>query len=390
VKDLRLLPKVDRRVRLGHNWIFSNEVDVARTPLSAYSPGELARVVDAGRHPVGVAYVNPAALICARILTRDAVATIDAGWFLKRIERALALRERLYEAPFYRLIYGESDGLPGIIVDRYGGVYVAQLNTAGALALRAPFLEALERTLAPKGVLLRNAGSVRALEGIGSLDEAIGEVPERIEVLEADMCLAASLREGQKTGYFYDQRDNRARLRRYVRTGDSVLDVFSYVGAWAVSALRAGAGTVTCIDRSDRALQYAQENARSAGGQIDALLGDALEVLQRLASQRRRYDVVILDPPALIQRRKDVASGERHYAALHEAALRVLREDGFLISASCSYHLTAERLARLALGAARATGRRLQVLARHGQGPDHPVHPAMPETEYLKALFLRA
>jgi 23S rRNA (cytosine1962-C5)-methyltransferase len=390
VKELRLQPKADKRVRLGHNWIFSNEVASDQTPLSNFSPGELARVVDAGRNPVGIAYVNPNALICARILTRDVRATIDAAWFGARLRRALDLREALFAAPYYRLLYGESDGVPGIVVDRYGDVCVVQLNTAGALALRESFITALTETIAPKGVLLRNAGSTRALEGIEPLDQALGDVPDRIDVIEGDMRIAAPLRTGQKTGYFFDQRDNRARLRRYVRPGDRVLDVFSYVGAWAISALHAGASEVTCIDQSESALDYAVESARRIEKSIDGLAGDALEVMRGLASEKQRYDVVVLDPPALVKRRKDAAAGERHYERLHEAALRLLREDGFLITASCSYHLPADRLQRIALDGARTVGRRLQVLEHHGQAPDHPVHPAMPETEYLKAFFTRA
>jgi len=390
VKELWLVAKADKRVRLGHNWIFSNEVDQSHTALASFAPGELARVVDNGRNPVGLAYVNPNALICARILTRDVRASIDASWFANRIRRALELRERLFAAPYYRLLYGESDGVPGIVVDRYGGVCVVQLNTAGAMTLREPFIAALTETIAPKGVLLRNAGSMRALEGIEALDQSLGDVPERIDVVEGDMRIAAPLRTGQKTGYFFDQRDNRARLRRYVKPGDRVLDVFSYVGAWAISALHAGAQSVTCIDQSELALDYADESARAIGKEVNGLVGDALEVMQGLAKEKRRYDVVILDPPALIKRRKDATAGERHYARLHDAALRLLREDGFLITASCSYHLATERLQRIALDAARTAGRRLQVLEHHGQAPDHPVHPAMPETEYLKALFLRA
>jgi 23S rRNA (cytosine1962-C5)-methyltransferase len=390
LKELWLQPKADKRVRLGHNWIFSNEVDGAHTALASFAPGEIARVVDNGRNPVGLAYVNPNALISARVLTRNVRATIDVAWFVARIRRALVLRERLFTAPFYRLLYGESDGVPGIVVDRYGEVCVVQLNTAGAMALREPFVAALTETIGPKGVLLRNAGSTRALEGIEALDQTLGEVPERVWVSEGDMRLAAPLRSGQKTGYFYDQRDNRARLRRYVRPGDAVLDVFSYIGAWAVSALHAGAATVTAIDQSELALGFADENARAIGKEIDGLAGDALEVMRGLAGERRRYDVVVLDPPALIKRRKDAAGGERHYARLHEAAFKLLREDGILVTASCSYHLSADRLSRIALDAARAAGRRLQLLEHHGQAPDHPVHPAMPETEYLKAYFTRA
>ena len=288
MKELWLQPKADKRVRLGHNWIFSNEVANEHTALSSFAPGELARVVDAGRNPVGLAYVNPGALICARILTRDVRATIDAKWFAARIKRALALREALFPAPFYRLIYGESDGLPGIVVDRYGDVCVVQLNTAGALALREPFVTALTETIAPKGVLLRNAGSTRALEGIEALDQSLGEVPERIEVIEGDMRLWTPLRNGQKTGYFFDQRDNRARLRRYIKPRrQRVGRVFV---RWRLGGLRAacGRGRRHVHRQSEPALEYADENARAIGKEIDGLAGDALEVLRGLATEKRR------------------------------------------------------------------------------------------------------
>lgn len=390
MKELRLQAKADKRVRLGHNWIFSNEVDVAHTPLHAFAPGELARIVDVGRNPVGLAYVNPNALICARLLTRDVRATIDAKWFALRLRRALELRERLYSEPFYRLAYGESDGLPGLVVDRYGDVCVLQLNTAGMLGFREAIVTAIADLVKPKGMLLRNAGSTRALEGVEPLDVSLGDVPDEVEIHENDMRLFAPLRAGQKTGYFFDQRDNRARLRRYVREGARVLDVFSYVGAWGISALHAGAASVTCIDQSELALDYADRSARAMGREIDGLAGDALEVLRGLHAERRKYDVVILDPPALVKRRKDQAAGESHYRRLHEAAFKVLVEDGFMITASCSHHLDAERLRRIALDGAKENGRRLQILEAHGHAPDHPIHPAMPETEYLKALFLRA
>lgn len=390
MKELRLQAKADKRVRLGHNWIFSNEVDVAHTPLHAFAPGELARVVDVGRNPVGLAYVNPNALICARLLTRDVRATIDAKWFALRLRRALELRERLYSEPFYRLAYGESDGLPGLVVDRYGDVCVLQLNTAGMLGFREAIVTAIADLVKPKGMLLRNAGSTRALEGVEPLDVSLGDVPDEVEIHENDMRLFAPLRAGQKTGYFFDQRDNRARLRRYVHEGARVLDVFSYVGAWGISALHAGAASVTCIDQSELALDYADRSARAMGRDIDGLAGDALEVLRGLHAERRKYDVVILDPPALVKRRKDQAAGESHYRRLHEAAFKVLVEDGFMITASCSHHLDAERLRRIALDGAKENGRRLQILEAHGHAPDHPIHPAMPETEYLKALFLRA
>lgn len=387
--DLFLLPRADRRVRLGHAWVFSNEVDIGRSPLSAYAPGDLAVVRDAFGKPVGTAYVNPGALICARLLTSDAKATIDTQWWIGRIKRALALREQVYSTPHYRAVYGESDGCPGLVVDRYGDVLVAQLNTAGIVKMRTQVVEALEAVVKPRGMLLRSAGSVRQIEGIDEFDEALGEVPDAAEVLEENASFLAPLRKGQKTGYFFDQRDNRSRLARYVR-GKRVLDMYSYIGSWGVRAARFDATEVTCCDSSQLALDYAKENADRNGVDVETRVGDALEVLGEFASQGRRFDVVIVDPPALIKRRKDVAAGQSHYERLNRLAFGVLAEDGILVSCSCSHHLEPAMLQRAILGAAKDGGRRAQILEKHAHAPDHPIHPAMPETEYLKAFFVRA
>ncbi len=390
MRELRLHPKADKRVRLGHAWVFSNEVEIAITPLATFAPGELARVMDSRGQPIGLAYVNPKSLICARILTSDSRATIDRSWIRRRIDRAVALRDEIFGRPYYRAVFGESDGLPGVVIDRFGDVLSVQINTAGALALREPLFGAIEDVLAPRGILLRTPSSVSELEGIPTIRERIGEVPDAVEIHEGAMHCVAPLMEGQKTGYFYDQRDNRARLARYVRPGSSVLDLYSYVGAWSIAAAQCGAGSVVTVDSSPLAIDYAGQNAQRNAVTLDLHCGDALAVTRSLGAQGKRFDVVILDPPALIKRRKSQHAGEAHYEQLHIDAFAVLREGGTLITSSCSHHLPADRLGRIALEAARKSGRRLQILERHAHAPDHPVHPAMPETEYLKTLFLRA
>lgn len=386
--DLYLLPRADRRVRLGHAWVFSNEVDVARSPLTAFEPGQLAVVRDAYGKPVGKAYVNAGALICARILTSDPKAEIDTTWWTARIRRAVSMRQELYPTPHYRAVYGESDGCPGLVVDRYGDVLVVQMNTAGIVRMRDAILDALQSVTGARGMLLRSAGSVRQIEGIDAFDEAIGEVPETAEVREDNAVFGAPLRKGQKTGYFFDQRDNRSRLARYVR-GKRVLDMYSYIGSWGVRAARFGASEVTCADSSELALEYARENARKNGVEIDTVQGDALETLRELAARERRFDVVIVDPPALIKRRKDAPAGQALYGRLNELAFGVLERGGLLVSCSCSHHLDPAMLQRAILGAAKDSGKRVQILEKHAHAPDHPIHPAMPETEYLKAFFVR-
>lgn len=385
--DLFLLQRADRRVRLGHAWVFSNEVDIARSPLTAFAPGDLTVVRDAYGKPVGTAYVNPGSLICARILTSDAKATIDSEWWAGRIRRALALREQVYPTAHYRLVYGESDGCPGLVVDRYGDVLVAQLNTAGIVKMRGDVVAALQDVIKPRGILLRSAGSVRQIEGIDEFDEAVGDVPDVADVEEENAVFSAPLRKGQKTGYFFDQRDNRSRLARYV-AGKRVLDMYSYIGSWGVRAARFGASEVTCSDSSQLALDYANANAERNGVRIETQMGDATEVLSSLAQDGRRFDVVIVDPPALIKRRKDVAAGQAHYERLNRLAFNVLAPDGILVSCSCSHHLEPAMLQRAILGASKDTGRRAKILEKHAHAPDHPIHPAMPETEYLKAFFI--
>jgi len=387
-RQLRLIANADRRLRLGHLWIFSNEVDVGRTPLDAFAPGELASVVDAAGHPVGTAYVNPRALICARILASDAAADIDARWFSQRLRRALALRERIYSTWFYRAVYGESDGLPGLVIDRYGEVLVLQLNTAGMVALRDDLLLAVREVFQPRGMVLTTPEPVRALEGLEPLDEDVDHVPEEVAIDEGDLRFIAPLRGGQKTGFYYDQRDNRARLARYVR-GARVLDLYSYIGTWGVSALAAGAREALCIDSSAFALSFARRNGAENQVRVEVEEEDALAALERLAREKRRFDVVILDPPALVKRKKDLAAGLSQYERLNEAAMRTIADDGFLITSSCSHHVDGEKLRSTVLRAGKKASRRVQLLERHGHAPDHPVHPAMPETEYLKTLFCR-
>lgn len=308
-----------------------------------------------------------------------------------RFNIALSLRERLYDQPFYRLLYGESDGLPGLVVDRYDETLVAQITTAGMERAKPAIVEALEKTLRFQNLIFRNDNPLRALEGLASYTEvAIGDLPDAVEVTEGPARFVAPLAAGQKTGWFFDQRDNRERLSALVRD-KTVLDVFSYVGAWGIRAALAGARQVSCVDSSATALQAVVENARRNGMQerVETLAGDAFEVMAELRRERRRFDVVIIDPPAFIKRRKDLRNGLNAYRALNQAAMQLLERDGMLVSASCSYHLPREELRHIIQGSARHLDRFAQILYQGHQGPDHPVHPAIPETEYLKAFFAR-
>lgn len=382
---LRLKPREDRRLRAGHLWVYSNEIDTAATPLSAFAPGDLCRIEDARGKPLGTGYVHPRNLLCARLLTGRADAAIDVDWFLRRLRPALALRRRIYREPYYRLVHGEGDGLPGLVVDRYGELLVVQIATAGMERLKPLLIEALQTLLDPAGIWIRNDGGARQAEGLPSYVEAVGEPPAVVELIESGVRFAASLESGQKTGWFFDQRDNRDRCLRYM-PGQRVLDVFCYAGGWAVRAAAAGARDVAAVDASASALEAARDNARRNGLALETYHGDALALLKRLHAEGRSFDVVVVDPPALIKRRKDLDAGLGHYAALNRAAMQLLDGDGLLVSCSCSFHLSAEQLQRLLLREARGLGRRLQLLEALAQGADHPVHPAIEETRYLKGF----
>jgi len=387
---LRLKRGEERRLLAGHLWVFSNEVDTDRTPLAQFAPGTVVEVRSYRDAFLGYAYLNPHALICARILSRDAAQPVSSELIERRLRAALALREGLGDPRYCRWVFGESDLLPGLVLDRYGELIVGQIATAGMEALRESIETAVRAVVNPRALIWKNDSAARDLEQLPRMVQAAGgELPAEIGVVEGGLTFAAPLAAGQKTGWFYDQRANRARLRRYVRAGARVLDVCSYVGAWAVTALSQGAARAVCVDSSPAALEYADANARRNGTSIEPLRADAFDALKALAAQGEQFDVVVLDPPAFIKRKKDIPQGQAAYRKLNQLALALLAEGGLLVSCSCSYHLAAEELLEAIQAAARHSGRFVQILELAGQSPDHPLHPAIPETRYLKAFFCR-
>jgi 23S rRNA (cytosine1962-C5)-methyltransferase len=391
---LKLKRGEDRRLRAGHLWIFSNEVDTAATPLTQFEPGAAVQVHSDRDQFLGHAYVNPRTLIAARIVGRDPAYPLDASLLVHRLRIALSLRERLYREPYYRLVYGESDGLPGLVVDRYGEVVVAQSGTAGIDRLRADIEAALHKVIHPKTIVWKNDSGARELEGLPTSVGVWAEndwtpAPAEVTVREQGIEFVAPLADGQKTGWFYDQAANRERLRRYLPAGARVLDVCSYAGAWAVTALKAGAASGTCVDSSATALEYVARNALANGVNVETIKDDAFDALKALQESGARFDVVILDPPAFAKRKKDAPQALAAYRKLNQLALPLIDRDGLLVSCSCSYHMGADELETAIQTAARHTSRFVQVLEHGGQSPDHPVHPAIPETRYLKAFFCR-
>lgn len=386
---LRLKKNEDRRLRAGHVWIFSNEIDIAATPLAAFMPGEAVQIEAANGHVLGTAYVNPHSLIAARLVSRDAKYKLDRSLLIHRLNVALSLRTRLYAQPFYRLVFGEADALPGLVVDRFGDACVAQITTAGMERVKDEIVEALLKVVRPSAILWRNDGGARELEGLSRyIEAALGVVPEFARIEENGARFDVPLAAGQKTGWFYDQARNRTRMRAYVKDM-RVLDVFSYIGGWGVQAMAAGAREVVCIDSSAQAGEWIARNAELNRVNVAVTTADAFDALRALRAAREKFDVVLVDPPAFIKRKKDARAGIEAYRRVNEMALQVTATDGILISSSCSHHLPAETLLTQLLQASRHLDRILQVIETGAQAPDHPLHPAIPETQYLKSYFCR-
>jgi 23S rRNA (cytosine1962-C5)-methyltransferase len=388
---LRLLKNEERRLRAGHVWVFSNEIDTRATPLTQFEPGQPVLIEDSHGQPLGTGYVNPHPLISARLVSRDPEHVLNQSLLVHRLNIALSLRTRLYDSPYYRLAFGDSDGLPGLVIDRYGDVCVAQITTAGMERVKDDIAAALQKVLQPKALLFRNDTGIRELEGLPLYTEtAFGDVPSRLTVEENGLRFEIDPAGGQKTGWFYDQRPNRTRLRAYAR-GLKVLDLFSYLGGWGVQAAAAGAESVLCIDSSATAVDGITRNAtlNGVGERVSAQRGDVFDALRDLRAERQRFDVVVLDPPAFVKRKKDVKEGTQAYQRINQMAMQVLAKDGILISCSCSYHLTRDSLLGVLLKTSRHLDRFMEIVEEGHQGPDHPVHPAIPETAYLKAFYAR-
>lgn len=387
---LRLKRDEDRRLSAGHLWVFSNEVDTEATPLVGFAPGQAVEVRSARDRFMGYGYVNPQSLISVRLMSRNAEYPPSKSLIVHRLLVARSLRERLYAAPYYRLVYGESDGLPGLVVDRYDDVLVAQIATAGMEAQQQAIIDALTQVMKPRGILFKNDSGARSQEGLAEFVGVVaGSVPDEVTVPEAGLSFSVPLAGGQKTGWFFDQAENRVHFLRRARGAKRILDVCGYLGAWGIRAAAGSDARVTMIDASAAAVAHATANAAAAGVAFEGLRGDAFEVMESLRGAGEKFDLVILDPPAFIKRRKDMPKGVAAYRRLNQLAMQLTTRDALLVSCSCSYHLEPAALEGALQKAARHLGRFAQVLASGGQAPDHPVHPAIPETRYLKALLAR-
>jgi 23S rRNA (cytosine1962-C5)-methyltransferase len=384
---LRLRPREGRRARGGAPWIFSNEIalDVQAKSLA---PGTLVEVQGDDGRSFGAGYFNSGSLIAVRLLEVPAKTDIDRPFFAERIARALALRKALFDKPYYRLVHAEGDRLPGLVVDRFGDTCTVQITTAGMEAFSETILQALDDVLAPENLVVRADAPARAQEGLSTYVRiAKGEAPNHIAVEENGARYFADPMSGQKTGWYFDQRDNRAFVASLSR-GKSFVDLYCHSGGFALAAARAGAREANGIDSSAPALALAEEAAAANGvsGICRFVRADAFEELERLAAAAEMFEVAVCDPPPFVKSRKDVESGARAYRKLARLAAPVTAPGGFLMMASCSHNMPADRFqAECAAGIARA-GRSARLIRAAGAGPDHPVHPMLPETAYLKAL----
>ena len=389
---LRLKPKANARaLRHGFPWVYANEAVTDRRTKNL-APGSLAVLEDGERRPLGLATVNPNSKIIGRVLDRDAEAVIDKAWFAARIGKALAMRERLYDAPFYRLVHAEADGFPGLVIDRFGDTCVVQPNAAWLESRLDLLAVVLGEVVGVSNVLKNASGRARSLEGLDDVNAVLmGAAPETpVPVLMNGATYMADLTGGQKTGLFFDQRPNHA-FAASLSKGARVLDVFSHVGGFALAALAGGAAHATSVDGSTAALALASEGAAQTGvaDRFATRRGEAFEQLEALAAEGAQFDVVICDPPAFAPSKPALEKGLRAYERVARLAAPLVAEGGYLGLCSCSHaaELSLFRNAS-ARGIGRA-GRRGQIIHTGFAGPDHPLMPQLAESGYLKSVFFR-
>lgn len=387
IPSVSLRPKSDKRVASGHPWVFSNEID---GDVKSLPKGGAVDVFDARGKFLGRGYANPASLIAIRILTRRRKEDIDSPYFFAdRFREALSLRAAAYPGrQSCRLVFGEADGLAGLIVDRYGDHLSVQLGTLGMEVRRAVIREALETVFSPTSAVLRNDAPTRSLEGLPRGREVwFGEAPESLSFDEAGIRFTMPLLGGQKTGHFFDQYDNKRAAAPFC-AGRSVLDVYANTGGWALHALQAGASHATVVDSDEANTERALDNAEANGfaDRFDAIAHEGKATLQHMVHMGRRFGVVVLDPPAFAKTRKAVGSALRGYREINTLGITLTEPGGFFFTSSCSFHILEDRFVEEIAVAADTAGRRLKMVYRGSQASDHPVLSRVPETRYLKCF----
>ena len=379
----------ERRIKSGHPWVFSNEI---REVAGDRSVGIIAELYDAAGIFIGVGHYNPHSLIAFRLVSRQREDIDSAEFFERRITTALSHRTTRYPGlTTYRAVYGESDFLPGLVVDRYGDYLSLQLLSAGMDSRRDLIVAALRKVFESAGIIARNDVSVRKLEGLEERVELLwGEVPERVEMEENGLRFQVNLREGQKTGGFLDQKQNHLLLRE-ISAGKSVLDCFCYTGGWGVHAASFGAESVLGLDISARAVGQAASNAKlnKMSDRVKFEECDAFERLRSLHQEGRRFGVIVMDPPAFVKSRKNIAEATKGYLTVNRRALELLEPGGYLVTCSCSFHMGREAFRDMLVQAARLAKREVRLVETRSQAADHPVLLSFPESEYLKCFVLQ-
>ena len=389
---VRLRPKSKpQAIRHGFPWVYADELVLVRRSRGL-EPGSLAVLEDAERSPLALVTVNPASKIVARVMDADPEAAVDARWLRARIARALALRDRLYDAPFYRLVHAEADGLPGLVIDRFGDAAVMQPNAAWADRMAGDIADALIAETGVSTVILNGQGRARALEGLSERTEVLrGAAPEGpVPVPMNGAIYMADLIGGQKTGLFYDQRPNHAFAQRLAQ-GARVLDVFSHVGGFGLAALAAGADHALCVDGSAAALELAEGGARAMGmaDRLATRRADAFDALAALAGAGKRFDLVICDPPAFAPAKPALEAGLRAYERIALMSAALVAPGGYLVLCSCSHAADLASFRNVSARGIGRAGRRAQIIHTGQAGPDHPTLPQLAESGYLKSLFFR-
>ncbi|WP_424978301.1 RSP_2647 family RNA methyltransferase [Leisingera sp. S232] len=390
---VKMKPKSNARaIRHGFPWVYANELVTDRRTRNL-APGTLAVLEDEAHTPLGLVSVNPESKIIARMLDRDPEAVIDQAWFAARLSRALEMRERLYDAPFYRLVHAESDGLPGVVIDRFGTVCAVQPNAAWAETHLDMLTAALAEVTGAEVILKNASGRTRGLEGLDDISlPLLGQAPTApLPVQMNGATYMADLTGGQKTGLFFDQRENHAFAARLTAPGAKVLDVFSHVGGFGLAMLAGGAGHATCVDGSAAALELASQGAASHGHQdrFTARQGDAFDVLAALAAEGETFDVVICDPPAFAPSKQALEAGLRAYERIAKLAAPLVKPGGYLGLCSCSHAADLSRFRNASARGIGKGGRRAALIHTGYAGPDHPQLPQLAESGYLKAVFFR-
>jgi 23S rRNA (cytosine1962-C5)-methyltransferase len=385
--SVRLAAGRQRRVADGHPWVYSNEIAMD-AEAKALPPGALVTLRTERGEALGVATFNSHPLVSARLLDARATRRVDKAFLAARLARAKAVREAMFDAPYYRLVHAEADGFPGLVIDRFGETLVCQVNTAGMQRLEAELIAAIDEVLAPAAIVLRNDSTARTVEGLPQEVRVVkGEVGREVELVENGVMFVADPLGGQKTGWFFDQRENRAFMAR-LAAGRRVLDVYAFLGGFGLAALQAQASEAVLLDRSEAALDLARRAAERNGlsGRLRIEKGEAFQRMQAMAEAGERFGVVVADPPAFAKSKKDLPVAVRGYRKMTRLAAALVEPGGFLFVASCSHNVPLDEFSEAARRGLQDAGRIGRVLRTAGAAPDHPIHPALPESSYLKAL----